>query len=197
MKNTDDLGAKEALLQAIKAEQRRRQQVDVGEVTPISVVVTGIPSDNDEPVEDDPDAPITCVVTGVPRAGDPISEYELRLAVKPNADEGRGISSFAPERALGEEPVAVSPPQSARTPPRYVRVTLQRSRDGFPGRIAEGAFEVRGDNVVLTDMEGEIIGGRQLLQGEDPSFVARELLRQRQAGDEFSEPIHYPTSHLA
>jgi hypothetical protein len=106
MKNTDDLGAKEALLQAIKAEQRRRQQVDVGEVTPISVVVTGIPSDNDEPIEDDPDAPITCVVTGVPRAGDPISEYELRLANKPNADEGRGTSSSAPERALGEEPVA-------------------------------------------------------------------------------------------
>jgi hypothetical protein len=89
-------------------EKRRRLQESVDAGTSIAVVVTGIPHDDDAPIEQDDeslDGPITVVVTGVPRASDPPSKYHLPdVATKPSSypsSEPLGLIEEKPAERTG------------------------------------------------------------------------------------------------
>jgi hypothetical protein len=48
-----------------------------------------------------------------------------------------------------------------------------------PGAIEEAQYAVAGDEVVIADLDGKMIGGQRLKPGEDPVAIARRLLRAR------------------
>jgi hypothetical protein len=65
-----------------------------------------------------------------------------------------------------------------------------------PGAIAEGNWELADDKVVVTDLEGRPIGSETLKPGDDPTVIAKRILRRGRAQRDFFRPINYPRFNL-
>jgi hypothetical protein len=197
-----------AVLEQLEAEKQRRreQKVESGEVVvvPLYFVLQG--GEDDAAIEElkaellaeakakhagrkvIPE--FTAILTGVPRAdGD-----------TPSNTSGAEGSRLLPEVAEVETPAPVASVSatSLEVSPRHICTTIANgSDDGLdPGRIAEGVYSVERGVLFLTDLDGLHIASKPLSITDDPSAVARRLLRER-AQNNFGSPINYPKIHLA
>jgi len=50
---------------------------------------------------------------------------------------------------------------------------------------------------VLRDSDDKVITSRAMLLGDDPTVLARSLLREVEKPKDFNRPIHYPRLGLA
>jgi hypothetical protein len=89
--------------------------------------------------------------------------------------------------------------EEAREEPRppivasYVCVQTRPCRDNDdPGQIMEGWFSVDDGTVTVTDREGRHITSRAMIAGEDPAALARLLLREARAPEDFNRRLDYP-----
>jgi hypothetical protein len=79
------------------------------------------------------------------------------------------------------------------------RITVQTeaATETSPGAIAEGNWELADDKVVVSDLEGRPIGKEELKPGDDPTVIAKRILRRARLGrGDFSAPIRYPPLSL-
>jgi hypothetical protein len=138
-------------------------------------------------------------ITGVPRS----EEWGTCEPVEPEpsfARFDRYDKTFSEPATLRlvEEPAEggashLVPPQSET----YISVTVRAPKDGNPGQIEEGRFAVENGAVVLSDYRGIRIASLPLQPGQDPTAVARKLLRQTRQTTEFYRPLHYPDLGVA
>ena len=67
--------------------------------------------------------------------------------------------------------------------PRYVYCEIQRPRGDFPGRIEEGWWILRGNEVQLCTRSGVALAGRmnrrELVDGLSPAELAQRMLRSK------------------
>jgi hypothetical protein len=190
----------EKALAALEAEKERRLQakVDAGELVVQTVtVVCSRDEDVEEvtaralakhPVSESVHYKLCYIFTGVPRDPD---HWKESPPVQTVSEEGPPLPS--PETAGSG---AAIPSVLSQPTPTYVRVILRNGNNGDPGQIAEAFWSVEDGAVVLTDLNDKHITSRALLKGEDPSVLAKSLLRER-APDSFSRPIHYPNLGVA
>jgi hypothetical protein len=80
-----------------------------------------------------------------------------------------------------------TPPQ----PPKYIRTTIRNGTDDDPGEIREGLYSVEAGVLVLTDLLGDVLASQVLRQGQDPSEIARKLLREGTGDSSFNAPLRY------
>ena len=76
-------------------------------------------------------------------------------------------------------------------------VQPEAATETSPGAIAEGYYDVIDDNVIVTDLSGRPIGKEKLPAGDDPTVIAKRILRRARLGrGDFSAPIRYPPLSL-
>jgi len=76
-------------------------------------------------------------------------------------------------------------------------VQTEAATETSPGAIAEGYYDVIDDNVIVTDLSGRPIGKEKLPAGDDPTVIAKRILRRARLGrGDFSAPIRYPPLSL-
>jgi pyruvate/2-oxoglutarate dehydrogenase complex dihydrolipoamide acyltransferase (E2) component len=202
----DDIDRAKALaaLEQLEAEKARRRQakIDSGEVVSVQTTVVVHPDEDEEaataravarhPVPDDGRTvhrELFFVFTGVPRDPDHWKEENS----SPQAAEASASSEETSRPS--EEPAASGPSCSE---PTYVRVTIRNGDDnGDPGAIAEAYFTIEDGVVVLRDRDDKHMTSRALLKGQDPTAVARALLREAEEPKSFNHPIRYPKLGLA
>jgi hypothetical protein len=67
--------------------------------------------------------------------------------------------------------------------PKYIYTQTTRPRRDFPGRIEEGWFIQRGNEILLTTRDGIPLAGRlnrrELADGQTPAECAQRMLRNR------------------
>ena len=75
--------------------------------------------------------------------------------------------------------------------PRIV-VQTEAATETSPGAIAEGNCDVIDDKVVVTDLQGRLIGSEKLKPGDDPTVIAKRILRRSRLGrGDFYGPLRY------
>ena len=80
--------------------------------------------------------------------------------------------------------------------PRIV-VQTEAATESSPGAIAEGFFDLIDNNVVVTDLQGHPVGKEELKPGDNPTVIAKRILRRARLGrGDFSAPIRYPPLSL-
>jgi hypothetical protein len=70
-----------------------------------------------------------------------------------------------------------------------ITVTTEPATESSPGAIAEGNCNVIDDKVVVTDLEGRPIGSEKLKPGDDPTVIAKRILRRGRARPDFYRPL--------
>ena len=76
-------------------------------------------------------------------------------------------------------------------------VQTEAATETSPGAIAEGYYDVIDDNVIVTDLSGRPIGKEKLPAGDDPTVIAKRILRRARLGrGDFYGPIRYPPLSL-
>ena len=61
-------------------------------------------------------------------------------------------------------------------------VQTEAATETSPGAIAEGYYDVIDDNVIVTDLSGRPIGKEKLPAGDDPTVIAKRILRRARLG---------------
>ena len=133
--------------------------------------------------------PITCIVTGVP---DPDDDGEV-----PIANEDKAPRDFHARRRVSEALLAARrPPPSTPAPrpvessppegPYHVHAQVRGPDErGDAGEIAEGRFTICDGVVRVEDAEGHPLGSEVLRPGDDAKSVARKILREKKAPNDF------------
>ena len=70
-----------------------------------------------------------------------------------------------------------------------ITVQTEAATETFPGAIAEGNWELADDNVVVTDLSGRPIGKEKLKPGDDPTVIAKRILRRGRSRSDFYRPL--------
>jgi hypothetical protein len=122
------------------------------------------------------------VFTGVPARGEDIGEEW-----KPVRDVAEPLLHEDEDSLRREEP---RPPIVES----YVWVQTRPCRDdgSDPGQIMEGWYSIDDGHVVITDREGRYITSRAMIASEDPAALARLLLREARAPEDFNRRLDYP-----
>jgi hypothetical protein len=190
-----------AALEQLEAEKERRLQakIDAGDLV---LVETTVVVYRDESIEDATARAIAAdpipddgrhhrelfyVYSGLPARNPNFGETTVQTA----SSEGN-LSTPAEEPAGSGAAILSAPPQ-----PTYVRVVVSNGNDDDPGQIAEAYYTVEDGLVVLRDSDGKHMTSRALLKGQDPTAVARALLREAEEPKSFNHPIRYPKLGLA
>jgi hypothetical protein len=133
---------------------------------------------------------VTMVVTGVSKYGEATGEpwkpmsppYLPRSFTCAGSERGRSGS------------------RSATARDRKLRAgSIRACRDvDDAGEIAEGWFSVDGGVLTVTDTNGKyVVGSRAMIAGEDPKALARLLLREARAPEDFNRRLDYPKPGIA
>src|SRR5262249_37607852 len=140
------------------------------------------------------------IFTGVPRApgyfqrsGTKVDQPPEEPRTRPDGQALRASDDF---RAQDHRPPQADAPT---TEPRRVRATIKLPDDTSPqGEIAEGSYQVVGDDMVLVrDARGNPLGRVTLKPGEDPEAAARQLLKSKTTGSSnFWGPLQYPPNSI-
>jgi hypothetical protein len=78
-----------------------------------------------------------------------------------------------------------------------ITVQTETATETSPGAIAEGFFDLIDNNVVVTDLQGRPVGKEELKPGDNPTVIAKRILRRARLGrGDFSAPIRYPPLSL-
>jgi hypothetical protein len=168
----------------------------------VEVKILGIRPAGYVPVEDDGVSPIEVIYTGVPDPDDDTSNYpcETHPTRSTTRDGGPQTTRAEPpmraaEPSEQERTAPRLPPASAiSSPPQYVWATLRPPTDVDEGTIVQGYFYTVGNEVVIENMNHQVIKSR-VLDGQDPTRVARQLLLEGEDG--FNRPIGYRPLSLA
>ena len=169
---SDDIGAEKlAALEALLLKEREKRASE----EPISVIVTGVPDADDE------DA--VCVT----------------MPPKPPEDRAPSVEDFGGRRRASEAMAAARnpppstpaprPQQSVETPDSgphriIVQTRAPDSERGDHGQVEEAVYVVR-DGVLHVDDGERELGSQRLQPGDDPRSVARSILREKKAPNDF------------
>jgi hypothetical protein len=129
------------------------------------------------------------IFTGVPRGPDraekdwaplsPTNPYDRYSEPRKPAGNNAGKAT-----AEHSEVEAVKRPDEG--PHRIiVQVRPPYPERGDHGEVAEGTYTVAGNVVRVEDMEGRSLGGQALRPTDDPKAVARKILREKRAPNDF------------
>ena len=79
--------------------------------------------------------------------------------------------------------------------PRII-VQTEAATETSPGAILEGHYNLIDGKVVVTDLQGRPIGSEEAKPGDDPTLIAKRILRRGRAQRDFFRPINYPPLSL-
>ena len=80
--------------------------------------------------------------------------------------------------------------------PKLVMIETEAATETTPGAIAEGYYDLIDGKVVVTDLQGRPIGNEEAKPGDDPTLIAKRILRRGRAHRDFFRPINYPPLSL-
>jgi hypothetical protein len=75
-------------------------------------------------------------------------------------------------------------------------VQTEAPTETSPGAILEGHYDLIDGKVVVTDLQGRPIGKEEVKSGDDPTVIAKRILRRGRAHRDFFRPINYPPLSL-
>jgi hypothetical protein len=141
---------------------------------------------------------VTTIITGVPRCGrDESADDEAPPIAKAPEDKAPRVEDFHARRKVSDALSAVSKPLPRTPAPRPVESSPDegpyhihaqvRGPDerGDPGEIAEGSYTISGGMVRVRDDQNRDLGSEVLRPGDLPAAVARKILREKKAPNDF------------
>ena len=205
---SDDPAKLALALEQLEAERERRieQRVAEGKAVRESLVVVLRGADNE--VEDAKASRLaelrargeqrevvfdtTCIVTGVSRSLE-INRPQPHAAEDDKPDYTSHLKTYGPTKPIPPLPKHPEPKVEAPPDPQRVRIEARQCKnDDDPGEIVEGYYDVREGQVYVWTVENGArpLGHAPIKPGDDPSVVARRLLREKVGRGGFWHRLH-------